>query len=452
MKHITLDITNVLSKTIGSEGIDRTQLWDVADRINQFKSSIFKAPYPFMDFELIRSQLNDVYKKAEVFRTLKIKNLILLGIGGSSLGTETIFNALLDPLHNIDEDARGKRPRYFILDNIDPNRIKRVAELVKNEKDETLLVVISKSGETPETMSQFMVFKDIMKNSKRYKERVMVITDKSKGMLREIVKKEGYPSLPVPEGIGGRFSVLTPVGMFPSCVMGLDIEEIINGAHAMREHIERASYRKNLAVILASILYLMDRNGKHMHVIMPYCERLNAFADWFRQLEAESLGKKGMGPTPLKSIGVTDQHSQLQLYIDGPKDKCITFIYCANDKQPIPDSIPYIDELKYLAGKDIEELFQAEFLGTRRSLTEAKTPNITITLDEISPFIIGALFFLYEMVIALMGYMYGVNAFDQPAVELGKTYTKALMGKKGLEEKRKVIEQELSKKRTTIEF
>jgi len=453
MKHVTLDITNILSKTIGDEGLDWALLLSVAAKVEEFKKTVYNnTPFPFMDFNLLRSHLKDIYKVGESIKGLNIKNLILLGIGGSSLGTETIFHALLDPLHNMERNKIGNAPRYFILDNIDPHRIKRIAELVKKENEETLLVVISKSGETPETMSQFMVFKDILSTGKDYKKRIVIITDKNKGMLREIVKKEGYLSLPVPEGIGGRFSVLTPVGMFPAWIMSIDVKEILNGAQSMSEHIENSDYKKNLAVIIASILYAMDKKGKIMHVMMPYCERLNAFADWFRQLEAESLGKKGRGPTPLKSIGVTDQHSQLQLYIDGPKDKFITFLFCVNDSQPIPESIPYLEGLDYLAGKDMKELFRAEFLGTRRSLTEAKTPNITITLDEINPFNIGALFFLYEMVITFMGFLYELNAFDQPAVELGKIYTKAIMGKKGLEEKRQIIEQELTKERYIIEF
>lgn len=452
MKHITLDITNVLSNTIGKEGIDSVSLWEVGAKIDKYKRVIYKKPYAFMDFNLLGSYMEEIYKKTESLKGLKIKNLVLLGIGGSSLGTETIFNALLHPLHNIEESARDKKPRYFILDNIDPHRIKHIVELIKMQRDETLLIVISKSGETPETMSQFMVFKDVLSQSNDYKKRIIIITDSNKGMLREIVKNEGYASLSVPEGIGGRFSVLTPVGMFPSCVMGLDIEGIIKGAQNMSEHIEKTSFKKNLAIILASILFLMERNNKHLHVVMPYCERLNAFADWFRQLEAESLGKRGIGPTPLKSVGVTDQHSQLQLYIDGPKDKCIMFLYCPADKQPIPNSIPYIDELNYLVDKDMAELFHAEFLGTRRSLTEANTPNITITLDEINPFNLGALFFLYEMVITFMGFLYEINAFDQPAVELGKIYTKAIMGKKGLEDKKRIIEKELTKKRALIEF
>ncbi len=301
-------------------------------------------------------------------------------------------------------------------------------------------------------MSQFLLFKDILKTTKNYHQRIIVITDSKKGMLREIVNKEGYPSLYVPEGIGGRFSVLTPVGLLPSALMDIQIEELVKGAEDMSEYIKKTPYKKNMAVLLAAILYLMDKRGKNMHVMMPYCEKLSAFADWFRQLEAESLGKAGNGPTPIKSIGVTDQHSQLQLYIDGPKDKFITFLYHEGENRNIPDSFPYLPDLNYLANKDMKDLFYAEFLGTRKSLIEAKAPSITIKVNEINEYSLGALFFLYEMVIAFMGKLYNINAFDQPGVELGKVYTKAVMGKKGLEKQKKIIEKDLKIKRQLISF
>ena len=195
------------------------------------------------------------------------------------------------------------------------------------------------------------------------------------------------------------------------------------------------------------------KKGKPIHVIMPYCERLSGFADWFRQLESESLGKGGNGPTPTKSVGVTDQHSQLQLYIDGPKDKCVLFFYSAHDKRPIPDSFPYLDDVKYLAGKDLQELFLAEFQGTGLSLTDAGTPNFTLNVEEINSYTMGALFSLFEMAIVYLGALYKVNAFDQPGVEQGKIYTKAIMGKKGLEEERTRIEALFSSlPKTTITF
>jgi glucose-6-phosphate isomerase len=297
-----------------------------------------------------------------------------------------------------------------------------------------------------------MTFKKIMEKRDGFQERVILITDKDKGLLNKIAQKEGYTVLNVPEGVGGRFSVLTPVGIFPAAMMGLNIDDIMDGAQAMSSHISGAIGVENMALAIAGILYHMDKNGKSIHVVMPYCERLSGFADWFRQLEAESLGKGGFGPTPTKSVGVTDQHSQLQLYVDGPKDKCIMLLYSAQDTRPIPDSFPYLDDTAYLAGKDMKDLFHAEFQGTRLSLTEAKTPNFTFFLEDINGYTMGALFYLFEMVTVYLGQLYKVDAFDQPGVEQGKIYTKTIMGEKGLEAEQTKIEALLSAPKTIITF
>ncbi len=291
-----------------------------------------------------------------------------------------------------------------------------------------------------------------MEKGKNFKEKIILITDQKKGILKQISDKEGYHVLNVPEGVGGRFSVLTPVGLFPSAVMGIAIDDIARGALDMSNHIRKAKYTNNMAIALASILYLMDKSGRNIHVIMPYCERLSGFADWFRQLEAESLGKNSFGPTPTKSMGVTDQHSQLQLYVDGPKDKCIMLMYSARERRPITKTFPYIAELDYLAKKDLNELFHAEFLGTSLSLNEANTPNFTVLLNDINAYSLGALFFLYEMAIAYLGHLYGIDPFDQPGVELGKIYTKAIMGKTGLEKQKNKADLILSAPKTLTTF
>ena len=452
MNIFTLDMTNVLSKTIGKEGLHKKDIVSTSSKLKTYNKTLWDAPYPFMELPSLMFQFKEMGQLADTIKKKHIKNLVLLGIGGSSLGTETIFHALLHPFHNLHEDMRNGKPRYFILDNIDPHKMNRVIEITEKEKDNTLLVVISKSGETPETISQFMILKETLGKEKNFRDRVVIITDKNKGILKEIVDKEGYAVLNVPEGVGGRFSVLTPVGLFPSLVMGIDINEIVNGAKDMAAHIREKPYKENMAITLASILYLIERKGKHIHVIMPYCERLSGFADWFRQLEAESLGKNHLGATPLKSMGVTDQHSQLQLYVEGPKDKCIMFLYSAQEKRLIPRSFSYIESIDYLGGKDLKDLFYAEFIGTRLSLTEAKRPNFTLQLENINGYNLGALFFLYEMVITYLGYLYNVNAFDQPGVELGKIYTKALMGKKDLVKERKTTNRALSNSKTLISF
>ncbi|MCX5807017.1 MAG: glucose-6-phosphate isomerase [Proteobacteria bacterium] len=449
MNSISFDITNVLSTAVNKEGLENSSITTISEKLHYYNRELWAKPYPFMDLPVNKFQFSEMKKLCEVLNTKKLKNIVLLGIGGSSLGTETIFNALLKPFHNLSDTARGDKPKYFILDNIDPNKINMIIDIITPEKEDTLLVAISKSGETPETISQFMIFKELLGNAK---ERIVVITDKEKGILKEIANKEGYPVLNVPDGVGGRFSVLTPVSIFPAAVMGIDIDEIMEGAKDMAQHIKEKSHNENMAIILASILYLMDKQGKNIHVMMPYCERLSGFADWFRQLEGESLGKNMKGPTPLKSIGVTDQHSQLQLYIDGPKDKFITLIYSADDDRTIPNSFTYIESIDYLAGKNLRDLFYAEFLGTTLSITESNTPNLIIIIDKISGYNLGALFMLYEMVIAYLGYLYEVNPFDQPGVEQGKIYTKAIMGKKGLEDKKETIDSKLSFAKTIIKF
>jgi glucose-6-phosphate isomerase len=450
---ITLDVSNAFSDKIGPHGLDQKTLNENIAILDGYNKGLATAPYPFMKLPETRFQFHEMNALAGIIKKKHIKNLVLLGIGGSALGAETIFNALLHPFHNYDENIRAEKPRYFIVDNIDPHKINAIIEVIKPEIDKTLLVVISKSGETPETISQFMIFKELMKGKgSDFQERIILITDKQKGILNKIAKKDGYRTLNVPDGVGGRFSVLTPVGLFPAVLMDIPIDELMDGAQTMLVHVKNKTGMDNMAFALAAMLYSMDKQGKSIHVIMPYCEKLSGFADWFRQLEGESLGKGGNGPTPTKSVGVTDQHSQLQLYVDGPKDKCVLFLYSAQDKRPIPDSFPYIDDVAYLAEKDLQELFHAEFQSTGLSLTDAGIPNITLAIDEISSYTLGTLFSLFEMVIVYLGVLYKVNAFDQPGVEQGKIYTKAIMGKKGLEKERSRIEALSSVSKTTITF
>lgn len=452
MKTITMDLTNALVEAVGSNGIDAGELTKTLANVSDYYARLLAKPFAFMTLPEIKFQFDEMRTLADKAAAMDIKNLVILGIGGSSLGTQTIFEALLHPLHNMEERFRNGKPRYFILDNIDPHKMAAIVETIIPDIDRTFLVVISKSGETPETISQFMLFNELMRRSAGYRHRIVLITDKEKGLLNRIAEKEGYPTLNLPDGVGGRFSVLTPVGLFPSALMGLDIKRLSAGAAGMAAHTVRYDGEENMAFVLAAILYLMDRAGKKIHVVMPYCERLGGFADWFRQLEAESLGKKGLGPTPTKSMGVTDQHSQLQLYVEGPKDKCVILFYSATQEVPIPASFDYLEDVQYLANKDMKSLFHAEFQGTRLSLTEAGTPNISLALDEVSDYNLGALFYLFEMVTAIMGHLLGVNTFDQPGVEQGKIYTKAMMGKKGLEKEKEHTEVLLLRRAKTIVF
>ena len=452
MKTITMDITNALADAVDANGIDAAEFTKTLSTISDYYAKLLAKPFAFMTLPSTKFQFDEMQALADKVAAMDIKNLVILGIGGSSLGTQTIFDALLHPLHNLEERFRDGRPRYFILDNIDPHKMAAIVETIIPDIDRTLLVVISKSGETPETISQFMLFNELMRKSAGYQQRIVLITDREKGLLNKIAVRESYPVLNLPEGVGGRFSVLTPVGLFPAALMGLDIKKLSAGAAGMAAHTVRYDGEENMAFVLAAILYLMDKKGKNIHVAMPYCERLAGFADWFRQLEGESLGKKGLGPTPTKSMGVTDQHSQLQLYVDGPKDKCIILFYSATQEVPIPASFDYLEDVQYLANKDMKSLFHAEFQGTSLSLTQAQTPKISLVLDEVSDYNMGALFYLFEMVTAFMGHLLGINAFDQPGMEQGKIYTKAMMGKKGLEKEKEHTETLLLRRAKTIVF
>lgn len=433
---ITLDVTNT-SPDGGADPLVAHAL----TKAHAYSKQLYAAPLPFMELPARRFQFEEMRAVASSLNG-RIKNLVVLGIGGSSLGTQTIINALLDPF-----SAGIERPRCFMLDNIDPHTMQGIIDHIRPEADATALVVISKSGDTSETIAQFMLFRELLGQAVK---RIVLITDAQKGHLKEIADKEGYRTLVVPDGVGGRFSVLTPVGLLPSLMLGVDIDDLLAGAALMHGHIGSAPAADNMAVALAALLYAADRHGRNIHVMMPYCDRLSAFSDWFRQLEAESLGKKGLGPTPLKCIGVTDQHSQLQLFMEGPRDKLVLFLHTENRPLPIPPAFPFVEDLNYLAGKDLSALFRAEFLATTLALRNAGVPNATLRLDAVDARTLGALFFLFEMVIALMGDLYEVNAFDQPGVEQGKVYTKALMGKKGYEEEAGRVNEKLSRARRTI--
>ncbi|MCS7281506.1 MAG: glucose-6-phosphate isomerase [Desulfobacterota bacterium] len=417
---IHLDYTYCLKRKNPS-GVSEEELAQTISRLEILNEKLHENPYPFMRLPFEKYELYEMKQKADEIKNGQIEDILLLGIGGSALGAYAIFNALLSPYHNY-----LKKPRYWILDNIDPLTIKTVAELLNKEK--TILIVISKSGETPETLTQFMFFFKLLEDLPDLKNRIVVITDKKRGSLKRIADEERLFTLSVPEDVGGRFSVLSPVGMFPSLLLGLDVESILLGAKKMAEHIKGSNGEKNIGLLLCALLYLMDKKGKKIHVMMPYCDRLYGFSEWFRQLEAESLGKDGKGPTPLLARGVTDQHSQLQLYVGGPKDKFLIFIFAPSIDLPIPMSFPYVDELNYLSGRTFGQLFLSEFKATKLSASEAGVPVLEIDLDNVSCETIGALFYLFEMAIVLFGELLGINPFDQPGVEKGKIYTKAFMG------------------------
>ena len=317
-----------------------------------------------------------------------------------------------------------------------------------------LFNVVSKSGSTAETMSQFLVLRERLVDAlgeEGHRRHIVVTTDAEKGVLRPIVEAEGYQSFVVPDGVGGRFSVLSPVGLLSSALVGIDVPGLLAGAAAMDARCKAAPFGENPALVYAALQHLMQtRMSKQMAVTFSYSQRLALLGDWYAQLLAESIGKRRprsghdvfTGPTPIKAVGVTDQHSQVQLYVEGPFDKWFTLLSVerADHTVEIPTKYAEHDALSYLGGRTMNELFHAERDGTRIALTDAQRPNVTITFPQVTAHAVGQYIYMMELAVAVMGEHYGIDAFDQPGVEAGKVAAYALMGRAGFEDRRREIE------------
>ncbi len=373
-----------------------------------------------------------------------VTDLVVLGIGGSALGNIALQAALNPATYNLLSDKKRGGPRLFVLDNVDPALVNDTLKLLGRRLKSTLFNVISKSGETAETASQFMVVRDLLqkKIGEGFGKQIVATTDAEKGTLHDIARRDGYDMLPVPGDVGGRFSVLSPVGLFSAAMCGIDIDALLEGATNMKERCANDDWQSNPGAMLAVIKHLMfTAKGKPMHVMMPYSNRLYLLADWYRQLWAESLGKQYdrdgnevfTGPTPIKALGTTDQHSQVQLYREGPNDKLTIFLEVA--KHPadvrVPDAFEEVPGLTYLRKAKLIKLLNAEKYATEYAMAFSKRPSVTIKFDRIDAESVGEFIYLYEYITSLCGELLNINAYDQPAVELGKQATFALMGKEG---------------------
>jgi len=447
---VTYEYHGVLSKSIGDiNGISRTDILAYESKIKAGHENLmnkrdagttgfFNLPYKIEEAEEI---IRRAASKKE-----GIENCLILGIGGSSLGGKAVRDAIRTPLYNLMPAAeRNANPRLFFAENIDPETFSGLLDLCSPET--TLVVVISKSGGTAETMSQFLIVLDWLKGDLGdfYREHVVAITDPEKGALRKIARDENFETLEIPPNVGGRFSVLTPVGLFPAALIGIDIKSLLEGAKAMAKRCENPDLEKNPAYLNAVIHYHYDVSGhKPLSVLMPYADSLLSLADWYRQLYAESLGKREdlhghevfCGPTPIRALGATDQHSQLQLYMEGPFDKVITFIRVDRyrGEVEIPSPLSYETPLDYLSDHSLGQLIGYEQFATSHALMENQRPTVTLGLPEINEYTLGQLFYFFELQVAMMGELYGINAFNQPGVERGKVLTYGLMGRKGYEE------------------
>ncbi len=365
-------------------------------------------------------------------------HVCLVGIGGSALGAWALDCALRGP-HPV--QAAGQ-PKLVILDNVDPDLVQ--LGLASMDPKRTLVVVIAKSGATAETVATFLIVKAWLEAGAGAAAagKIVVVTSEGRGDLKVLATREGYPTFHLPENVGGRFSVLSAVGLVPAALIGVDIVKLLKGAAAMN----KLAWSNDLAenTPLRAALYhwlLMTKKKKPIQVAFPYANRLWGTAFWFRQLWAESLGKaknrKGkvvnVGQTPVAALGTTDQHSQVQLYMEGPNDKVFSFWTVAKpkDKGAIPKAKPGLEGFDYLCGQSLAKLLDAERRSTEAALTENNRPNCSFTLDKVDEEHIGAFFQLMEFETAFAGELLNINAFDQEGVELGKKFTFGLMGRKG---------------------
>ncbi len=381
----------------------------------------------------------------------RFDNILVLGIGGSALGGMAVTEALLKPYWNLlTPEQRDNYPRIFFLDNIDPDTMTALFDMLDWKK--TLVNVITKSGDTAETMSQFLIVKDRLEKElgDDYRKNIVATTDQRTGILRQISEQEGYKTFVVPDDVGGRFSVFSAVGLLPFALVGLDIDEITNGIKDMDLALKNTDINENIAAQNALIHYLMDTKlNKNLSVMMPYSSRLKYVSDWYVQLWAESLGKNEnlngehvhIGPTPIKALGATDQHSQIQLYNEGPNDKVITFIRVGefDNTLEIPKIFEYTG-IGYLGGKTINSLMNAEADSTKVSLSDYARPTVTITLPKVDGYNVAQLLYMLEVQTAIAGELYNINTFIQPGVEQAKNYTYALMGRVGYEDSAKSLQ------------
>ncbi len=463
---IKLDYTNITNQIIGDEGLDVNQVFsEYAPKIQEIITNLNMnkdKPGSWLQWMNLGYNEETVWYVKEFAAMVdgRFDNVLVLGIGGSALGAQALSEALLKPYWNLlDKEQRENLPRIFFLDNIDPDQITALLDMLDLKK--TLVNVITKSGSTAETMSQFMIIKDRLQAllGDDYRKNVVATTDKQAGILRQLANEEGYKTFVVPDDVGGRFSVFSAVGLVPLALVGVDIDEIIRGIKIMDLTLKNTDINKNIAAQNALIHYLMDREkGKYISVMMPYSSRLKYVSDWYVQLWAESLGKEynrngekiSNGPTPIKALGATDQHSQIQLYNEGKNDKIITFIRVDefDNTLEIPNIFEYTG-LNYLGGKTINRLINAEADATAVALSDYKRPNLTIHLPKINEYYLAQLFYMFEMQTAIIGELYNIDAFNQPGVEQAKNYTYALMGRLGYEESAAELNEKIHKNRET---
>ena len=454
---IKLDFNNMMTGFVGEYGISEGDITKLGSKIEKAKEAMITKrasgkmdwrDLPYNQSEIVEDILSYVQETKDT-----IDAFVVLGIGGSALGPIAVQQALNHPYYNeLTREKRGGYPKLYVADNVDPERLIYLFDTIDITK--CLFNCVSKSGSTSETMSQFMIIKEMLEERLSKEEaakHIVCTTDQVNGNLIKIAKEEGYKTFFIPSGVGGRFSELTPVGLLPAAMCGINIKEMLSGAAFMDGLSKEEDIYKNPAYMYAVLSCIAMEQGRNISVMMPYADSLKYISDWYAQLWAESLGKKMdvdgnpvfAGQTPVKALGVTDQHSQVQLYTEGPFDKIIVLLGVDKFKETItiPKIYSEIPSLGFLGGVTQNQLIQTEQMATEYALLKGGKANMTITLPEVNAFTVGELLYMFEVATAFAGEILNINAFDQPGVEEGKNATYAMFGRPGYEEKKKELDE-----------
>lgn len=448
---LQIDLTCLMDAGVAGAGIREADLDRMAGRAAEAADVTFarraRGDIGFLD---LPDDTGAAQAAMEYARGLapELDTMVVLGIGGSSLGPRALYSALGRPFDPLRPRAPGMPRRLFFADNIDPVSFGALLDLCPPER--TLFNVVTKSGGTAETAAQMLLVYDRLVQAlgaDGARQHLVMTTDPAQGALREVVNELGVASFPIPANVGGRFSVLSSVGLVPAAVAGLDPVGLLEGARRMRDRVAgERDLRKNPALLLATLLYLHHaERDRPMTVMMSYVDGLYDTADWFRQLWAESLGKAldvdgnevHVGPTPIAARGATDQHSQLQLYAEGPDDKVFLFVSARERGLELimPESrISQRSAYGYLAGRGMGELLDAELRGTRASLTRRGRPNAALTLERVTAEAVGELMLLLEAATGFAGPLYRIDPYDQPGVEEAKRLAYGALGREGYAE------------------
>lgn len=415
----------MLSSAVGLYGSTSQNLNKLRPRLGSAKDAVLKLAETNEQGWLKSPDDQGMLKRIKALAREKkfVKNCLVLGIGGSDLATRALYQAL-----------GGKNSAvklFFAGSNTDPDELFEILKSLNLRQ--TLINIVSKSGNTLEPMLCFFRVLGALKKAvgKNYGRQVVATTDAKNGVLREMAEKYQWDALPVPSNIGGRFSALTDVGLFPLALARIDIGRLLRGAKNQRNEFIEKAVSHNAPAIFAALQYLAYTvHGQKIQVLMPYSHKLRQFGFWYRQLWAESLGKRvdrnnrvvKIGPTPVAALGAADQHSQIQLYNEGPHDKTVTFIEIEKFDHDLeaPQALNEMPGLSHLAGKKFSQIIQAERLATALALNQNNRPNGTIFLPRIDEERMGELIMFFELAAAVSGELYNVNAYDQPGVEAGK--------------------------------